>query len=335
MSSPYLYPLNFQPIYKEKIWGGEKIRSILGKDFTPLENCGETWELSGVKGNISIVKKGPLRGKSLTDLMELYREDLLGARVWEQYGTEFPLLVKFIDANQDLSVQVHPDDVLAKKRHQSKGKTEMWYIFQADENASLIAGFNRKMDKNTYQSFFEQGKLMEILNREKVSEGDVYFLPAGRVHTIGKGLLLAEIQQTSDITYRIYDFDRKDAEGNTRELHVDQALDAIDYQYYDDYKTRYQSRVNESVELVRCPYFSTFRLEAHKTVFRDYSHLDSFVILVCVGGEAQGWVEGMGRPFQMKLGDVYLIPAVLPGFRLQPKGSCTLLESWIPPTSVR
>lgn len=330
MTSPYLYPLSFRPIFKEKIWGGEKIRTVLGKDFSPLSNCGETWELSGVQGNVSQVENGPLAGKLLSELIERYQEDLLGTRVWETYGSEFPLLVKFIDANQDLSIQVHPDDTLAEARHQSKGKTEMWYIFQADDQASLIAGFNQEVDRDTYQKYFEQGKLMDILNREQVEAGDVFFLPAGRVHTIGKGLLLAEIQQTSDITYRIYDFDRVDADGNKRELHVEQALDAIDYAFYDEYKTSYPTKANESVELVQSPYFSTYRLEATKTIFRDYTHLDSFVILVCVGGEAQGWVEGTGQPFKMKLGDVYLIPAVLPGFRLQPKGSCTLLEAWIP-----
>ncbi|MEM7370685.1 MAG: type I phosphomannose isomerase catalytic subunit [Bacteroidota bacterium] len=330
MSSPSLYPLNFQPIFKEKIWGGEKIRTILKKEFSPLDNCGETWELSGVQGNISVVKNGPLKGKPLTDLIHVYQEDLLGDHVWEKFGTDFPLLVKFIDANQDLSIQVHPNEELAQKRHHSHGKTEMWYIFQADEDASLIAGFNQQLDRESYQKYFEEGRLLDILNRESVSAGDVFFLPAGRVHTIGKGLLLAEIQQTSDITYRIYDFDRKDADGNRRELHVEQALDAIDYDYYEEYKTPYEPKINESVELVKSPYFSTFRLEARKTIVRDYSHLKSFVILVCVGGEAQGWIEGAGKPFDMKLGDVYLIPAALPGFRLKPRQSCTLLEAWVP-----
>lgn len=331
MSSPVLYPLSFQPIFKEKIWGGEKIRSILKKDFSPLDNCGETWELSGVKGNISVVKNGELKGKKLTELLDLYQQDLVGQHVWEKFGSEFPLLVKFIDANQDLSIQVHPDDALAMQRHDSYGKTEMWYIFQSDENASLIAGFNQELDREKYQQYFNEGRLMEILNREYVQPGDVFFLPAGRVHTIGKGLLLAEIQQTSDITYRIYDFDRKDAEGNTRELHVEQALDAIDYDFYEEYKTPYQAKVNESVELVNSPYFTTTRLEAKKILFKDYSHLDSFVILVCVGGEAQLWIEGTARPIEVKLGDVLLFPAVLPGFHLRPRGSCTLLESWVPP----
>ena len=228
----YLYPLKFDTIFKEKIWGGTKMKDVLGKDFSPLKNCGETWEISGVLGNLSKVSEGPLKGSTLPELIDEFGSELVGKKVLEKYGNEFPLLVKFIDAAQDLSIQVHPDDKLAKTRHNSLGKTEMWYIFQADEGAKLISGFSKDTNKEEYVEFLENGKLTELLNEEEVNSGDCFFLPAGRVHTIGKGLLLAEIQQSSDVTYRIYDFDRTDDEGNKRDLHTDQALDGLDYKSY-------------------------------------------------------------------------------------------------------
>lgn len=239
MTNQALYPLSFQTIFKDKIWGGEKIKTVLRKDFSPLPNCGETWELSGVKGNVSVVKDGPLSGMALTDLIKQFKGSLLGEKVWQTSGEEFPLLVKFIDANDDLSIQVHPQDELAMQRHQSLGKTEMWYIFQADPGAQLISGFNQPMDENTYLKHLETKQLDKIMNYENVTAGDVYFMPAGRVHSIGKGCLLAEIQQTSDVTYRIYDFDRKDDKGQTRELHTEQALAAIDYHF-----TKIQNRLS-------------------------------------------------------------------------------------------
>jgi len=203
-----LYPLKFKTIFKDKIWGGQKIKTILNKDFGKLPNCGETWEISGVEGNISEVSEGELEGQSLTELIRIYKSDLVGFNIYKKYKDEFPLLIKFIDATEDLSIQVHPGDNLAKKRHNSFGKTEMWYVLQADEGASLIAGFNKELTKESYKEYFESGNLDEILNREIVTKDDVFFLPAGRVHTIGKGIMIAEIQQTSDITYRIYDFNR-------------------------------------------------------------------------------------------------------------------------------
>ncbi|MEL7530380.1 MAG: type I phosphomannose isomerase catalytic subunit [Bacteroidota bacterium] len=324
-----LYPLRFRTIFKDKIWGGQKIQTILHKDFSPLPNCGETWEISGVDGNVSIVAEGALAGQSLKQLIQSYQGQLLGQSVYDRFGDSFPLLVKFIDANADLSIQVHPDDALAKERHNSFGKTEMWYIFQADEGSKLITGFNQSLDKEKYQSYFESGRLMEILNQEEVEEDDVFFLPAGRVHTIGKGLLLAEIQQTSDITYRIYDFDRRDAEGNLRELHVEQALDAIDYQHYDEYKTLYEKKKNDTVEMVKCDYFVTNRLHFDQEVERSYQHLDSFVILVCVGGALT--IETTGsEEIKMKKGEALLVPATIEHLRLKPERDFKLLESFVP-----
>lgn len=328
MTKPY--PLKFRTIFKDKLWGGEKIKTILGKDFSPLPNCGETWEISGVEGNISEVAEGPLAGKNLKALIQQYRADLVGKSVYDKFGDEFPLLVKFIDANADLSIQVHPDDELAKKRHNSFGKTEMWYILQADEGAKLISGFNQPMNREKYLKTFESGRLTDILNEEAVQADDVFFLPAGRVHTIGKGLLLAEIQQTSDITYRIYDFDRTDAQGNKRELHVEEALDAIDYQHYDSYKTHYQPKKNDPVQLAACPYFVTNRLEYTQSADRNYQDLDSFVIYVCMEGQAEIIADGKG--YSMQKGDAYLIPASIPEVKLATDSGFKMLESYVPHT---
>ncbi len=329
-----LYPLTFQPIFKDKIWGGQKIHTILGKDFTrrpegPLPNCGETWEVSGVEGNVSVVKDGPLAGRSLADLLHEYKGELVGRHVYSTFGDTFPLLVKFIDANDDLSIQVHPNDQLAKERHNSFGKTEMWYIMQADEGATLNSGFNRTVSREEYVQSVKDNTLMDILNIEPAQPGDVFFLPAGRVHYIGKGLLLAEIQQTSDITYRIYDFDRVDDKGQKRELHTEQAIDAIDYQHYDDYKTHYEKTINQSVNAVSCDYFVTNVLHFDQEVLHDYSHLDSFVILVCVGGSAT-IRTGNGNEMPMKLGECALIPASIKSITVVPDGEMTLLESYVP-----
>lgn len=322
-----LYPLKFKTIFKDKLWGGQKIKTILGKDFGGLPNCGETWELSGVKGNISEVSNGALKGKLLTDIIDDSTKELLGERIQSQYGNEFPLLIKFIDANQDLSIQVHPDDELAQKRHNSFGKTEMWYIMQADEGSSLISGFSQQVDRDSYQKAFSEGKLEEILNREEVTAGDVFFLPAGRVHTIGKGLLLAEIQQTSDVTYRIYDFDRVDVQGNKRELHVQEALDAIDYKKYDHYKTPYIDKRDERVSLVSCPYFTTNKLHLTKDFKIDHSGLDCFKIYICLEGTAALRSE-VGAE-SLSLGDVVLVPASMEQYTIETSQGAMLLESYI------
>lgn len=322
-----LYPLVFKTIFKDKIWGGEKIKTVLGKDFSPLPNCGETWEISGVKGNLSLVDNGILQGRDLSSLIREYKGDLIGNKVYEQFGEEFPLLIKFIDANADLSIQVHPDDQLAKQRHDSFGKSEMWYIFQADEGASLISGFNKKVTKEEYLDYFNKGQLMDILNKESVKAGDVFYLPAGRVHTIGKGLLLAEIQQTSDVTYRIYDFDRVDSEGNKRELHVEEALDAIDYNYYDEYKSLYEDKQNKPTQLVDCQYFTTNKISFDQSVSRDYSEIDSFIIYVCFEGAFK--VKTSTDEYSFKKGDAVLLPACFKQVELIPEEATSILETWV------
>lgn len=322
-----LYPLKFETIFKDKIWGGEKIKTVLRKDFSPLPNCGETWELSGVEGNVSVVANGDLRGNDLTEVIGKFKADLLGKGVLDQYGEEFPLLIKFIDANKDLSIQVHPDDEVARKKHNSFGKTEMWYILQADDQATLITGFNRELDRATYLDYFNQGKIEEVLNKEEVYAGDTFFIPAGRVHTIGKGVMLAEIQQTSDVTYRIYDFDRRDAEGNLRELHIEEALDALDFKHYNEYKTLYNQEKDVRNELVNSPFFKTNKWLIDKSVGLDYSNLDSFVILIAVKGNSTLTFDGESMSFN--LGDVYLVPACLDHIDIDPEKNSEFLEVWV------
>ena len=327
MSVTPLYPLKFNPIYKAKIWGGHKLSDYLKKDFGSLDNCGESWEISGVEGDISVVADGPLKGHSLVDLIEEYKGALLGHEVYNEFGASFPLLIKFIDANQNLSIQVHPDDKLAKERHNSFGKTEMWYVIQADPGATLISGFNKSTSKEEYKQNFEGGELMSLLNKEEVDNDDVFFLPAGRVHTIGKGLLIAEIQQTSDITYRIYDFDRIDKNGQKRDLHIDEALDAIDFNFYDNYKTVYNHRSDE-VNLATCPYFKTDRLLIDDALVRDYSDKSSFVVLMILEGSGDLYFDQGRIPFTQ--GETILVPALLENLTIKADKKTKLLEVSIP-----
>ncbi len=327
MGATPLYPLKFHTIYKDKLWGGQKIRTVLGKDFGDLPNCGETWELSGVGGNISVVSDGLLAGKDLKSLIQEYSGELVGNGIFDEFGDEFPLLIKFIDAADDLSIQVHPDDTLAAKRHNSKGKTEMWYVMEADGGSSLISGFNQELDRDKYLEKFNGGNLTDILNREEVTAGDVFFLPAGRVHTIGKGLLIAEIQQTSDITYRIYDFDRVDAEGNKRELHMEAALDAIDFKKYDHYKTSYQDMSNDRVVLESNQFFTTNKLNLDQSFSVALPGLDCFKIYICLSGA--GAITNGQEQFELKMGEVILVPASWKEYIIEPKGAMTLLESYI------
>jgi mannose-6-phosphate isomerase len=323
-----LYPLKFSPIYKNKIWGGNKIKTVLKKDYGNLPNCGESWELSGVPGNISVVSEGGLKGKSLKELIGIYSDKLLGKSIMHKYGEEFPLLVKFIDAREDLSIQVHPDDILASKRHNSAGKTEMWYIIHADSGSSLITGFNRDLDRATYLEYFNKGELDKILNREKAKKDDVFFIPAGRVHTIGKGLLLAEIQQSSDVTYRIFDFDRKDENGNKRDLHTELALDAIDYKFHGEYKTQYDKNAENEIRLlVNSDYFTTNRLFYNHSFSRDYKSADSFKILTCLGGT--GSIVFENQRINISTGEVVLIPAFMKSINIETRGTLNLLETYI------
>lgn len=311
-----LYPLKFKPVFFEKIWGGNRMKTLLNKNYTSPSNCGESWEISGVEGNISVVENGFLAGNNLQELVEIYMGDLVGDKVFKKFGEEFPLLIKFIDAADDLSVQVHPNDKLAKERHNAYGKTEMWYVVDAEKGALINSGFNQEVTKEKYLEYFNAGKLMDLLHYDEVFEGDVFFIPAGRVHAIGSGALVAEIQQTSDVTYRIFDYNRKNANGKERELHVDLALDAIDFSYRQEYKTNYEKVKNTSSEIVSCDYFTTNFLEFDKTVEKEYNQLDSFIIYMNLDGEFEiQFEEGMER---VKKGETVLIPASLETYKLKP-----------------
>lgn len=322
-----LYPLKFKPIFKDKIWGGDKIKTKLGLDFGSLPNCGEAWVASGVEGNQTKISNGFLEGNDLNEVLEIYMDDLVGERVFEQFGNEFPLLVKFIDATDYLSIQVHPDDALAASRGIGNGKTEMWYILDADKDSELISGFNQVVDRDIYLKSVENGTLKDILNVEKVSAGDVFYIPSGRVHALGPGILLAEIQQTSDTTYRIYDWDRVDDQGNGRELHTELALDAIDFTFHESYRTNYPRVRNKTMHVIESPYFTTNILDFNEPMRKDYSSLDSFVLYVCVGGASQIHYEnGM---VTLTMGEVILIPATIDDIFLVPEPNSKILEVYI------
>jgi len=325
-----LYPLKFTSIPKEKIWGGNRLNTILNKGFDSNVKTGESWEISGLEGDISVVKNGFLEGNDLEELIEIYMGELVGDKVYEQFGLEFPLLIKFLDANDDLSVQVHPDNEFALENHKAYGKTEMWYIIDTEKDAELMIGFNRPMNKNIFLDSIQNGTISDLINREKVQPDSCYYLPAGRIHATGKGVLLAEIQQTSDITYRIHDWNRKDSEGNERELHLDLAKQVLDYTYEKKHKTDFESKINESSELVKSPFFNTNILEFNKAIENDYSKLDSFVIYICLEGNCDIKTEDEESVSLVK-GETILIPASLTDLTLTPKQNTKLLEVFIQP----
>jgi len=318
------YPIKFEPILQEKIWGGTKLKSLLNK-ASDKENIGESWEVSAVKNNVSIVSNGVYKGQNLQDLLEQYKSDLVGNKVFKQFGAQFPLLIKFIDAKEALSIQLHPNDELAQKRHESFGKTEMWYVMQADKNASLIVGFKTDCTQKTYLKYLNENKIVNLLNSEKVTEGDVFFIPTGRIHAIGAGVLLAEIQQTSDITYRIFDWNRVDAQGNGRELHTDLALEAIDYKAQTNYKTNFHSTLNQTKPVVVCPYFTTNIIPILGTLIKDYSANDSFVIYICTKGRVN-LSYGNNQLEVIEMGESILLPNILNNITLKADLTSSLLE---------
>ncbi len=326
-----LYPLKFTPIIKDKIWGGNKLRTLLNKKEAS-DKAGESWEISGVEGDISVVSNGFLAGNNIQELIEIYMGDLVGQIVYDQFGTEFPLLLKFIDASDDLSIQVHPNDEQAAERHNSFGKTEMWVVLQADSGSKLISGFNQEIDKEHYLKKLEEKKLLEILNQEVVKAGDVFFMPAGRIHAIGSGCFIAEIQQTSDVTYRVYDYDRTDSEGNTRELHTDLAVDVIDYNFYPDYKTKINTIKNQASEVVSCKYFTTNLIELNSTIERDMVTFDSFIIYMCLEGNAQIEQEN-GTITEITKGETLLIPAEITNYYIKALPEAKLIEVYISNTN--
>ncbi len=316
------YPIQFDPILKERIWGGTKLKTILNKPITS-EKIGESWEISTVENDISIVANGEFKGKSLNELIKDFPNEILGTIVHEKFGLEFPLLFKYLDAKLDLSIQVHPNDELAKKRHHSFGKTEMWFVMQADKNARIIVGFKENTSKEKYIQNLENKTILDILDSKKVNQGDVFLLETGTIHAIGAGILIAEIQQTSDITYRIYDFERKDANGNERELHTELALDAINYNKIETQK-HYLNNINQSNETVNCPYFTTNFIPLDGKIQVKKTNL-SFSVYMCVDGNFELLYNNV--KYFYKKGDTILIPAQMNNFELS--GKASFLEIYI------
>ena len=316
------YPLTFDAILKDRIWGGTKLKTVLHKPILS-SITGESWEISTVENDISVVASGSFKGKNLNELINQFPEAILGTKVYERFGNQFPLLFKYLDAQQDLSIQVHPDDELAKKRHHSFGKTEMWYIMQADENARIIVGFKEKSNVEEYSQNLENHTLISILDDVKVKTGDVFFLETGTVHAIGAGLLVAEIQQTSDITYRIYDFDRKDTSGNKRELHTELALEAINYNKIET-KKEYNKTNNIPNEIVDCKYFTTNFVPLDGTM-KVLKSSETFTVYMCVDGDFE--INCDNQKYQYKKGDTVLIPAQMSDFEMA--GKASVLEIYI------
>lgn len=322
-----LYPLKFKPILKQTIWGGNKLAY---KSDTPQvkDSIGESWEISGVQDNISVVSEGSLAENTLEELIEIYMGDLVGDKIYQKFGIEFPLLIKYIDACDNLSIQVHPDDTTAKERHNAYGKTEMWYLLGADQEAELILGFKEDTTKEAYLQSLRTHTLPHLLNVEKVKKGDCFFIPAGTVHAICKGCFIAEIQQTSDITYRIYDYDRRDKNGHPRELHTELATDVIQYTGQKQHAIHYHQHENHTEELVDCKYFTTNYLKFDKEIEKDYITLDSFVIYMCLEGNFN-LVYDVDKWVKVKKGETVLVPACLKNVFLLPEKEAELLEIYI------
>jgi len=327
MNDNSLYLLKFNSIYKDKIWGGNKLSHILGRNYFPLPNCGESWELSDIEDNVSVVANGFLQENDLRELIEIYMYDLMGEENYLHYGLGFPLLIKLIDAGDDLSVQVHPDDKLAAKYGQN-GKTEIWYVLDADKDAGLYIGFKKNVKKETYLKAIQDGTIDKLLNFYQVKKGDVFLIPAGTVHAIGKGVLLSEIQQASDVTFRIFDWNRVDKHGHARELHTEEALQAIHFE--EDYKGKidYVLNNNNTVALLRNPFFNINILSFDKPIQKLYSDIDSFVIYICTDGEVHFIVNETIT--QLKKGECLLKPATLESVNLVPiVPNSILLEVYI------
>ena len=319
-----LYPLKFTPLFKYRIWGGSKLKTVLNKEYTE-ENIGESWEISDVSGDATRVENGFLKGKTLKEITRQFKGDFVGENVYKNFGEDFPLLIKFIDAETPLSIQVHPSNEIAKERHNSFGKNEMWYVMQADENAELIVGFDEEINKESYKTHLENNTILDVMHHEYVSEGDTFYIPTGRVHAIGAGVLLAEIQQTSDITYRIYDYDRVDSKtGEKRELHNELAIDVIDFKVYDSYKTSYESKPNVSNKLVHSPYFKTNILNIKGEINKDYSDIDSFVIYICVEGVLN--IIHNDETYFLSQGETIMFPSSISTLELNASDSAKILE---------
>lgn len=318
-------PLKFNALLKSTLWGGDKIIPFKNLDIQQ-ENVGESWEISGVKDNETIVADGPYAGKKLNELVEELKGKLVGEDNYQRFGNEFPLLIKFIDARQDLSIQVHPTDEIAKMQGKERGKTEMWYLMDSDKDATLLCGLKKKITPEEYAQMVENDTIVDAIDRYEVKEGDCFFLPAGRIHAIGTGCFLAEIQQTSDVTYRIYDFKRKDKDGNYRQLHTKEAAECINYNVESNYRTDYTPVKNQGVSLVQCPYFNTAVYDLNEPMTIDYSELDSFVILIGLKGDAT-ITDNEGNTFTLQAGESVLVPATTETLKVD--GNIKFLETYV------
>lgn len=316
--------IKFRPILKQVLWGGNKIIPFKQLD-ADMEQVGESWEVSGVKDNESIVANGQYEGMKLNDLVALLKGDLVGKENYERFGNEFPLLIKFIDASKQLSIQVHPNDEQAKAKGLKRGKTEMWYVMESAPDATLLSGLKRAITPEEYKAMVENDTITDALCEYRVGEGDVFYLPAGRIHSIGAGTFLAEIQETSDVTYRIYDFKRKDKDGNYRQLHTEEAAECIDYSVESDYRTKYEARKNEGVELAQCTHFTTSVYDLDEPMLLDYSELDSFVVLIALSGECT--LSTGDAETQLRAGETVLLPATTQ--TLNVSGTVKFLETFV------
>jgi mannose-6-phosphate isomerase len=322
-----LYPIKFEPVLKEKIWGGNLLAKNYGKKADPLKLIGESWELSPIQGSLSVISNGFLAGNNIEEIIEVYMGDITGEAVFEKFGIEFPLLIKLIEARQDLSIQVHPGDKIAKERHNAYGKTEMWYILESEPSSKIYTGFKQQINRDLFEKALSEKSIPELLNIESAEPGDTFFTPAGRIHAIGAGIVLAEIQQTSDITYRIYDWERKDAEGKSRNLHIDLALDVIDYKASGAVRIRKELNPDKTDNLVSCQYFHTNILEFRSLIRKDYNIIDSFIIYICISGEfIIHWDKGAEI---VTSGETVLLPAMITDVVLEPKPEAKILEVFI------
>ncbi len=320
-----IYPMKFKPILREKIWGGQKIGKKFGIIDEKIDKCGEAWVLSAVKGYESEIENGHFAGNTVAEMVEIYMDDLIGEEMYAKYGYEFPLLIKIIDANDYLSVQVHPNDEIAQKKHKLRfGKSEMWYVLQADPGAHIVSGFNREMSREELLKHIDAGSLKSVLNFEPVNTGDLIYLPAGTVHALGPGLMIAEIQQSSDITYRLYDWDRKDKEGNHRELHLRDASDAIDYSLKPGIIKGFNPEINQTTPMMKTEYFSTSFIHLQSKVEKILEHLDSFVIYFALSGIFE--LEFDNGKIHVAAGECVLIPAITDKVVLHPKPAAHVLE---------
>lgn len=315
-----LYPFKFAPIIKETIWGGSKLKY---KSSIDSESIGESWEISSVTNDISIVSNGVLKGQNLKQLIGEYKEKIVGEKIFNKFGEDFPLLIKYIDANDDLSIQVHPNDDVAQKRHHSLGKTEMWYIVDAEPNAEIVMGFDKEYSMEEYLEAVKKDELHKLLNRFKVRKGESFFIPAGTIHAICKGCFIAEIQENSDITYRIFDYNRVDKQGNKRELHTDLAKDVINLR-----KSNLNTKNDKVTNIAKCEYFTTNIIEVKDVLEKDYSGIDSFVIYMCIDGRIS-ISYGDNKDINVEKGETILIPATLNNIKITTQCKSIILETYI------